>query len=446
MVTVTGHKDTSDRSQERVRLEDVPWKDTDLLIGLLLLGAFWFVNLMDVILPSLGDSPAVSLAGYLFVAAAPLLVPWYLARRRKAPVSLAAGLRGSVLKEILLAIPYCLGMVVVLSAVILVLGDIGGLPVEPTALDEQLRSLPSHWVLAILLFLTIAVVAPVSEEIFFRGFLHGMFKHRIGRYASGVVQAVLFGTLHTYDPQHMVFGILFGLLLVWVYEARQTLLTPIFVHATLNTLATLPVMALLLLNSHTPAPDMERASILPEWYGSGVWEQMVERQDLAQEQLDYARTTFGREGAGIWKAEVAALEKVGAWHDHAVLTAAEAEVGIIEVMGYELRDPRRGIVLADSLLASRREGYEEYTERALALRSAFQLMIGEYGAARDGFREVLRVLVPRPALEAFCRHGLALASHMLTREESGGERETQKEVRQKVRKWLGDLFKEDSYH
>ena len=74
-----------------------------------------------------------------------------------------------------------------------------------------------------------AILGPVIEELFFRGFLYGVFKKYIGVFWSMTITAAIFAALHT----HIVgfFPIMaLGMLLAYLYEKTGTLVSSITVH------------------------------------------------------------------------------------------------------------------------------------------------------------------------------------------------------------------------
>ena len=74
-----------------------------------------------------------------------------------------------------------------------------------------------------------AIIGPMIEELFFRGFLYGALKKYIGIFWSMTATAVLFAALHA----HMVgfFPIMaLGILLAYIYEKTGTLVSSITVH------------------------------------------------------------------------------------------------------------------------------------------------------------------------------------------------------------------------
>jgi membrane protease YdiL (CAAX protease family) len=96
-----------------------------------------------------------------------------------------------------------------------------------------------HTTAGIVLFVVLVVfMAPLFEEIFFRGFLFRGFSSSWGWVAGACVSAAVFGIAHL---QLDVFVPLFalGLALAWVYKRTGSLWTSIVFHALFNAVAVL---------------------------------------------------------------------------------------------------------------------------------------------------------------------------------------------------------------
>lgn len=101
------------------------------------------------------------------------------------------------------------------------------------------ESLPG-WLLVGFFFAAV-VVAPVVEEILFRGLLHNALRARLGPGAI-VVSSGLFAAIHLYVINFLpVFAL--GLLLAWLYERRGSLWAPIVAHAFANGMVALAYVA-----------------------------------------------------------------------------------------------------------------------------------------------------------------------------------------------------------
>lgn len=82
--------------------------------------------------------------------------------------------------------------------------------------------------------------APISEEVFFRGFMFGGLRRRLPLWAAAVISAAVFGALHYTGPDSI--GVIpplavLGIVLAWLYEHTGSLWPPIMVHAVNNALA-----------------------------------------------------------------------------------------------------------------------------------------------------------------------------------------------------------------
>jgi membrane protease YdiL (CAAX protease family) len=96
-----------------------------------------------------------------------------------------------------------------------------------------------------LLWLTLLVGAPVGEELFFRGFLLAGFRtSRLGATGAVVLTSLLWAGIHTqYDPPDMAMVFLTGMALGWVRLSLGSIVPCIALHALMNFLATLEVLA-----------------------------------------------------------------------------------------------------------------------------------------------------------------------------------------------------------
>lgn len=87
--------------------------------------------------------------------------------------------------------------------------------------------------------LLIVVAAPLSEELFFRGFMFAGLRRSIPLWPAAVLSAAIWGALHLGGGNVGVAIQLaiFGVILAWLYERSGTLWAPILAHATNNTIA-----------------------------------------------------------------------------------------------------------------------------------------------------------------------------------------------------------------
>jgi membrane protease YdiL (CAAX protease family) len=103
------------------------------------------------------------------------------------------------------------------------------------------------------LLVSVAVVAPAGEELFFRGLLYGWLRHRLGVWPAALVGGTLFGLAHV-DPvsgvallQTLPLALplaIVGVGLCLLYERRRSLWVTAAAHAAFNLSSMLVVLAL----------------------------------------------------------------------------------------------------------------------------------------------------------------------------------------------------------
>lgn len=92
--------------------------------------------------------------------------------------------------------------------------------------------------------LTISVIAPVLEEVMFRGAIQGYLIRRTGKPAASIVAAALvFGIFHM-NPIQVVFATMFGIVLGWIYYRTGSLMSVIVGHVLNNSIATLTMLTM----------------------------------------------------------------------------------------------------------------------------------------------------------------------------------------------------------
>jgi membrane protease YdiL (CAAX protease family) len=81
--------------------------------------------------------------------------------------------------------------------------------------------------------LAVVVAAPLGEEVFFRGFLFGSLRGRMGFAPAAAISATAFALFHV-TPLLVVLMFFVGVALAWLYERRGSLVAPIGAHAMFN--------------------------------------------------------------------------------------------------------------------------------------------------------------------------------------------------------------------
>ena len=171
------------------------------LMGLVIFGIVWRLGIYHFQAP-------VSALG---------LLPWGIPKRRT--VLLGAGALGA---SLLLTLAYS-SLVGLFDADILSPPDIPPDIAFPGAA-------------AVFTFQALAVATPITEEIFFRGFVFAGLIPRLGVGWAMVVSAVVFSAFHL-SVGVLIPVFITGLLFVWLYRQTGSLWPSIFAHAGQNTLA-----------------------------------------------------------------------------------------------------------------------------------------------------------------------------------------------------------------
>jgi membrane protease YdiL (CAAX protease family) len=84
-----------------------------------------------------------------------------------------------------------------------------------------------------ILLVVVAVVAPFSEEIFFRGFLYSAFKKSWGVNAALFLSSILFAVVHL-ELYSFIPLVIIGWILAYLFEKTKSLMPAIFLHGVYN--------------------------------------------------------------------------------------------------------------------------------------------------------------------------------------------------------------------
>lgn len=225
---------------QRGRLPDISWSVKRTVAGLflgLILGMFAPLLVLPFD-PDLESEGAILAAQALFGLCL-LAVPLYIAsERRRAGLRVALGRLGvrrfapSALGWALLALVGYYVFAALFSALVLEpkQDDIGG---DLGVGDET-------FLVALLAVLLIVVLAPVSEEIFFRGFFFSGLRTKLPFLPAALIGGLAFGLVHLPTGVTTVVPLaVLGGVLCWVYERTGSLWPAIAIHMVNNGLALL---------------------------------------------------------------------------------------------------------------------------------------------------------------------------------------------------------------
>lgn len=179
----------------------------------------------------IGGDPTVlpamlTLQAGVFLAGGLLLIRLRVRRERPQPAGpwRATGL-GLAAGAVVLAISFLLSQA--LNAI--------GLPVQEQAWVQEMLARPSR---VLLLVPWIVFIGPLSEEVFFRGYLFRLIRQHAGFPAGLIVSSVMFAAIH-FNLSGFLIYLLIGCVLGAVYERSATLWTPVVGHMTANGLVLL---------------------------------------------------------------------------------------------------------------------------------------------------------------------------------------------------------------
>lgn len=224
----------------------VPWEPLDVLEGI---GVLYFVMalvgvLAGLVVSRLPQSTAFDTLRAVIIAAQYLLfcavVIAFIWRKVNAPASRrlrALGVRAARWWRLVGEGIGGYGILVVILAVT----GLGGSSTGPGSLFSALQAgerlvmnmqtVPAK----IILFVLICVVAPIMEELIFRGFVYAGLRRRMTFPAAVVASAVIFALMHT-NPGGLLPITLIGIVLATLYERNRSIVPSVICHALNNTL------------------------------------------------------------------------------------------------------------------------------------------------------------------------------------------------------------------
>jgi uncharacterized protein len=176
-----------------------------------------------------------------FYAIILLAIYWTTVRRYQSPWA-ALGLRPVPLGWLILAPLLVVGMLTLGAAITSAISAFQGQEfvnpqVNDMAQGQQLT--PLHLVM---LLLGVAVVAPIVEELFFRGMLYPLLRRRLPGWLAIVANAAIFAALH-FIPILLPILFVMGLLLTFVRARTNSVIPGILIHALNNAVFVLAIYA-----------------------------------------------------------------------------------------------------------------------------------------------------------------------------------------------------------
>lgn len=177
----------------------------------------------------------INVASYALILFSEIFALWLLVIRRFKLKLRDLGFRKF---NTLSAILYIAGFYGLLLVTIMVVFAIVGVLAPEVNLDEKQnifqfgRSTPG----LLLSFIASVVIAPVVEEIYFRGFLFRAFSNSWGVAVGALASSMIFGLLH-FQANVVIFTIILGLFLSLMYHKLNSIWPPILLHFANNLIA-----------------------------------------------------------------------------------------------------------------------------------------------------------------------------------------------------------------
>jgi membrane protease YdiL (CAAX protease family) len=220
------------------------WGLGEVLISLIII--FGLYNVLSVLLLlSTDDLVLISYISYaVFFCPLIALSTWIIVRRHgrgrkelglqwgKPRRTLAFGGLGG-----LAAVPISYGAFAIIYFIFYLIAGRGPVSAE----SEQMQQLSGGY-LALVIF-TVVVLAPIFEELFFRGLFYPALRNRMGKKWAILLNGMIFGAMH-FQPLFMISLVLVGITLAYIYEKTDSLFASMLTHALYN--GAVILMALLL--------------------------------------------------------------------------------------------------------------------------------------------------------------------------------------------------------
>ncbi|WP_077623299.1 CPBP family intramembrane glutamic endopeptidase [Sediminibacillus massiliensis] len=93
------------------------------------------------------------------------------------------------------------------------------------------------WLTVSIGFLSAAVISPIYEEIFYRGFLYKWFRMKWGVSTGIIVSSVIFTIVHIPTYNTLPVNFLSGIVFAWTYEKSGSILPGMVIHGMFNGIA-----------------------------------------------------------------------------------------------------------------------------------------------------------------------------------------------------------------
>jgi membrane protease YdiL (CAAX protease family)/uncharacterized RDD family membrane protein YckC len=222
----------------RGRMPDITWSLKDTIWGLI--GGLILALLSPILVLPFDpdfDSDGAILAAQGVFGLCLILVPIAIASRFK-PGDTGAALKRLGLRSFAAS---ALGwMLLALFAYYVAAGLFSSLVLEPKQEDigGELGIDDEDTLIAVLAVVTIVVLAPIGEELFFRGFFFSGLRSRMSVWPAALISGLVFGSVHAPTGITTVIPLAaLGIVLAWLYDRTGSLWPCVIAHTLNNALA-----------------------------------------------------------------------------------------------------------------------------------------------------------------------------------------------------------------
>lgn len=214
---------------------DVPWGWVDI-VGIFA-AAFLLALLSYVVLTELLPEPIGQASFFLSSLAALAVVNLVWIHRRYGAVRRLFGERSPSGRDVLLGVGGAIGAFLVVSLGLALLLTLAGQ--EPPEVQEDLRRAARDSQTAVFVIIGAVVLAPLAEELFYRGLLYQALRKRLTLWPAMGVSGSIFAIAHMQENLEgtlLLFAAFLplGMFLAWLLERRGTLVAPLICHAIFN--------------------------------------------------------------------------------------------------------------------------------------------------------------------------------------------------------------------
>ncbi len=130
---------------------------------------------------------------------------------------------------------FWLAVLITASVVILTLMDLFNLSWENHKTESLQRNIT--WYTILIGFVSAAIISPIYEEIFYRGFIYKWFRGKWGIGAGMLISSFIFTIVHIPTYNTLPVNFVSGLVFAWTYEKTGSVLPAMILHGTFNGIA-----------------------------------------------------------------------------------------------------------------------------------------------------------------------------------------------------------------